>query len=153
LEEREMATLLTKDRQTRRSTSPATVEPGPERRGWAAVAIALVAMVAVAATTFALFAGGGDGDVADARRGESEDEALERLVNEGYIPKEALENSSSDADAAGSESLGSVTDQDGSSSTGDGQDSGVPPLDAERATRDNEERLTERFQNEGLIPR
>jgi hypothetical protein len=135
LKEREMATLLTRDRQTR--TSPGPVEPGPDRRGWAAVAIALIAVVAVAATMFAVFGGGGDGDVVGTRPAESEDEALERLVNEGYIPKEALESSSSGADAAGSESLGSATDQDGSGS----------------ANQDGDERLTERFQNEGLIPR
>jgi alkylation response protein AidB-like acyl-CoA dehydrogenase len=150
--EREMATLLTRDRQTRTTTRPGPVEPGPERRGWVAVVIALVAVAAVAATMFAVFGGGGDGDVVGTRPAESEDEALERLVNEGYIPKEALDSPGSGADAAGSETLGSATDQDGSTSSGDWKDSVTSPSDTEPARKGSDERLTERFQNEGMIP-
>jgi hypothetical protein len=155
--EREMATLLTRDRQTRTTTGPGPVEPGPERRGWAAVAIALIAAIAVAATMFAVFGGGGDGDVVGTRPAESEDEALERLVNEGYIPQEAVERSGSGADAVGSGSLGSATDQDGSTSSGDWKDSVAPPSGTEPvgkapARQGSDELLTERLQNEGMIP-
>jgi hypothetical protein len=114
-----MATLQTKEHQTRRTTGTPPVEPGPERRGWAALVIALVAVVAVAATLLVVIGAGSGGQVPGGRPAESEQGALERLVNEGYIPRAALENAGSDAADPG----------------GDGQD------------------LTERFQNEGLIPR
>jgi hypothetical protein len=149
-----MATLLTKERQTRRTTGAAPLEPGPDRRGWVGLVIALVAVIAVAATMFVVFDDDGGGSVAGVRPGESKGAALERLVNEGYIPKEALGNSSSDADAAGAESPGTATDPDGSTSTGDGEDAIVPPSNTESAREGSEEQdLTERFQNEGLIPR
>jgi hypothetical protein len=149
-----MATLLTKERQTRRTTGAAPLEPGPERRGWVGLMIALVAVVAVAATLFVVADDGGGGSVAGTRPGESKDAALERLVNEGYIPREALGNSGADADAAGAESPGTTTDPDGSSSTGDGTDAVVPPSKTAPAGGGSDaETLTERFQNEGLIPR
>jgi hypothetical protein len=135
-----MATL-TRDRQTRTTTGPGAVEPGPERRGWAAVVLALVAVIAVAATMFAVFGGDGGGDVGT-RPAESEDDALGRLVNEGYIPSGTRESPSSDADAAGSESLGSVMDS--------ARSSDQRLLERSQDTERSQE--TDRSQNEGLIP-
>jgi hypothetical protein len=128
-----MATLQTKERQTRRTTGAAPVEPGPERRGWVGLMIALVAAIAVAATLFVVFGGSDGGDVADARPAETETEALERLVNEGYIPKEAL-GGSAEANPSGAD------------------DPAGAPQDTTTQTP-SEQELTERFQNEGLIPR
>jgi hypothetical protein len=127
-EEREMTTLLTKDRRARRTTGTSPTEPSPERRGWVAMAIALLAVIVVAGIVVLLYDVGAGGDEPGVRPAESEDEALERLVNEGYIPKGALEDSG-DAPAATEEAEESSTET-------------APPVDAER----------ERLRSRGLLP-
>jgi hypothetical protein len=116
-----MATLETKERQQRRTVETPHEYREPGRRGLMGVVLGLLVAAVVGVALAVMLSGDGAGS-SDGRSPETEDAALERLVNEGYIPKEALDGSAGTAAEGG------------------------------EAPTPSEQDLTDRFINEGLIP-